>query len=295
MSTLKGAITLCLLAIHTTLWCIPLYLLGIVRLLVPNAAFRRSLARLMTGINDGWVATNRIMFRLLGTNRSDIRWHGNDSLSKNQWYVVISNHQGWSDILLLQDALLGKIPPLKFFVKQQLLWVPMLGVAMWFLDFPYVRRYSRDQIAANPALRERDIQSVTEACRQFRSASTSVLNFLEGTRFTTAKHASQNSVYQNLLTPKIGGITNVFAHLDDRLDRIVDVTIVYPGEPPNFWDYLCGRGETPVVHIRCLAPEHAPAVKDIEDPETHREAVRSWAHNLWLEKDQQINQLDRAR
>jgi 1-acyl-sn-glycerol-3-phosphate acyltransferase len=291
MSSLKGVATLVLLAVHTIVWCAPLYLLGIIRLLMPNQRARDALAIPMSRIVDGWVATNRIVFRIMGINRTRVSWSLDAPLSRRDWYVVVSNHQGWSDILILQDVLLGRVPPLKFFIKRILLWVPLIGIAMWFLDFPCVRRYSRDEIAANPALRDRDRNAVRAACDLFKRAPTSVLNFLEGTRFTNEKHSAQASPYQNLLTPKIGGIQQVLSALGDRAICVVDVTIVYPSGAPEFWDYLCGRCEPAIVDVQT---RELPALEPSDDADvegTSRAQVRDWADELWSHKDAHIMQL----
>lgn len=290
MSSLKGVATLILLAVHTTVWCTPLYVLGIIRLLSPNQRVRDALSLPMSRIVDGWVATNRALFRIMGINRTRVSWSLDAPLSRRDWYIVVSNHQGWSDILILQDVLLGSVPPLKFFIKRVLLWVPLIGIAMWFLDFPVVRRYSREEIAANPALREHDRNAVRNACDYFKRAPTSVLNFLEGTRFTNEKRRAQASPYRNLLTPKVGGIQQVLAALGDRAVCAVDVTIVYPGEPPRFWDYLCGRSEPAIVDIQTRdLPSLESSDSGIEDSD--RAQVRDWVDDLWSHKDDHIVQL----
>ena len=291
MSTLKGVTTLILLAVHSTIWCTPLYVLGSVRLLLPSRRAGDALSIPMNRIVDGWVATNRAVFRLMGTNRTRVSWSLDTPLSRSDWYVVVSNHQTWADILILQDILLGRVPPLKFFIKRVLLWVPLIGIAMWFLDYPCVRRYSRDEIAANPALRDRDRNAVRAACDHFKRAPTSVLNFLEGTRFTSEKHSAQESPYQHLLMPKIGGIQQVLTALGDRAVCVVDVTIVYPDAAPGFWDYLCGRCEPAIVDVQT---RQLPSLDSVDDPgieDAGRALVRDWADDLWLHKDAHIMQL----
>jgi 1-acyl-sn-glycerol-3-phosphate acyltransferase len=291
MSTLKGVTTLILLAVHSTAWCTPLYAIGIIRLLIPNQRARDALAIPMNRIVEGWVATNRMVFRIMGINRTRVSWSLDSPLSRHDWYVVVSNHQTWADILILQDVLLGRVPPLKFFIKRVLVWVPLIGVAMWFLDFPSVRRYSRDEIAANPALRDHDRNAVRAACEHFKRAPSSVLNFLEGTRFTSEKHNAQASPYQNLLTPKVGGIQQVLSALGDRAVCAVDVTIVYPSGAPDFWDYLCGRCEPAIVDIQT---RELPAIGSAGEPDVEdasRAKVRGWADDLWAHKDAHIMQL----
>ena len=57
------------------------------------------------------------------------------------------------------------------------------------------------------------------------------MNFLEGTRFTAAKHAKQESPYRYLLKPKAGGIAFVLAAMDGKIEKMVNVTIAYRAEP----------------------------------------------------------------
>jgi hypothetical protein len=50
------------------------------------------------------------------------------------------------------------------------------------------------------------------------------MNFVEGTRFTPAKHAAQQSPYKHLLKPKAGGLALALHVLGDRFDSLLDVT-----------------------------------------------------------------------
>jgi 1-acyl-sn-glycerol-3-phosphate acyltransferase len=213
------------------------------------------------------------------------------ALGRDRWYVVISNHQGWSDILVLQDTFLDRIPPLKFFVKQQLIWIPFLGVAMWLLGFPYVRRYSREATARDPSLRRHDLQSTQRASESFKYRPTSVLTFMEGTRFTEEKHRSQQSKYRHLLAPKTGGFGYVVAGLGKRIDRVLDVTIVYPDGAPTFWEFISGQCRRVRVEV-----DSRPAPKlDFESADTlspaSRDALHGWVDDLWCRKDHRIDEL----
>jgi len=298
MNLLRGIASSLLLVLNTVTACIPLFLMGAVRPLLPQRG-RERLRRRMDGVIDFWVGNNRRVFRALDLTRLRVQWqeHGpgpgagpaavpTDSapaLSKARWYLVISNHQSWTDIVIIQNLLWGHIPPVKFFTKRQLIWVPLLGVAMWLLDFPYVRRMSREQIAADPELAEIDREATRRACRRFRDHPTTVLNFLEGTRFTPAKHAAQQARFQHLLNPKIGGLAYVIDELGDKLDRLLDLSIVYRGEVPTFWQLMQGRCPAVEVLVACrpLPPElRAPA-----GPETRREQIATWIEKLWTDKD----------
>ena len=274
---IRGALAFTFIAASSVLWCTLIFCLGLVRPFFPKDR-RIPLGTAMTHMMAGWVRCAGWMLRVLRITRLH---ETNDeqmaSLRPDGWYLVVSNHQTWADILVLVVALYGRIPQFKFFTKRELIWVPFIGPAMWFLEFPYVRRYSRQEIEANPALREHDRQATQKACVGFRQRPTSVLVFLEGTRFTVAKRDAQSSRYQRLLNPRTGGFSMVLENLADRLDAVVDVTIRYPNGAPGFWDFLCGRSPDVAIEIRALPL-----------PKVERDAVNAWVDHLWEEKDARL-------
>ena len=284
MGTLRGGIAMTFIALHTTLLCVPLYVMGCVRLALPGGRMRAGLGGFMDRIIDGWVASNCLLVRVLRLTVIDARFGDAGGLVRNGWYLVVSNHQSWVDIIVLQNTLLGRIPPLKFFTKRELIWVPLVGVAMWFLGFPYVRRYGRERLAQNPELREHDRNATLKACRRFLECPTSVLSFLEGTRFTDAKRAAQASPYRYLLKPRPTGLSYVATALGDRATALVDVTIHYPDGVPGFWDFLCGRCPRIDVTVDTLAvPESLT-----NNSGDRREILNLWVDELWQAKDRRI-------
>ena len=235
-----------------------------------------------------WTGGNRWLLKRLDLIEPDIDWKHIDDVSLDKWYLVISNHQSWTDIILLQSYLYGKIPPLKFFTKQQLIWVPGIGLAMYVLGFPYVKRVSKAQIKANPNLRNADRDNIAEACKGFKNHPTSILNFLEGTRRTSAKQLNQSSDYKNLLKPKIGGIEYVIKDMGDYLHKLIDVTIVYPDGTPTFWQFVkgeCRSVKFVVSHYEI--PKQVLVDNDIE----RRSSLSGWIKTIWMQKDQQISEM----
>ena len=269
---------------------IPLFVLTLLRVIVRLLGLRQiesRVARWMDIVIDSWVVINRFIFRTLGIARVEVSWEGDTDLAKDRWYLVVSNHQSWTDIFMLQTELYDALPPLKFFTKRQLLYIPIFGQAMWALDFPYVRRMSRAQIEANPALLEVDRQAIRTACEKFKNHPTTALNFLEGTRFTEQKYNAQETPrFQHLLNPKVGGVTQVLAALSDRLDKLVDVTINYPEGVPSFWEFMQGHCSRVTMHIHCV---DIPAdITDMADEEVRRAAVGDWVDKLWQAKDARL-------
>lgn len=290
MRPIIGILSTALVVSNLIINSIPLFVMTVLRVIVRLSGLKQAesrVARWADLVINSWVVINRFIFRALGLARVEVRWAGNEALSRDRWYLVVSNHQSWTDIFMLQTELYDALPPLKFFTKRQLLYIPVFGQAMWALDFPYVRRMSRAQIEANPALLEVDRQAIRTACEKFRNHPTTALNFLEGTRFTPEKYAAQEAPrFQHLLNPKTGGVTQVLAALSDRLDKLVDVTIDYPEGVPSFWEFMQGRCARVTIQIDCL--EIPAAITDTTDEEKHRTAVSDWVEALWQEKDARL-------
>ncbi len=294
MFIIKGTIASLFIAANTLICCVPIYLLAIPRALIPVPSVKAVIGAGMTRVIDAWVGGNRLLLRALTISRIRVETQLDEALVRDRWYVVISNHQSWADILVLQDTFLGRIPPLKFFVKQQLIWIPGLGLAMWLLGFPYVRRYSREALAKDPGLRRHDQEATQRASEFFKQTPTSVLNFMEGTRFTPEKHTYQQSKYRNLLMPKTGGFGYVVAALGERIHQVLDVTIVYPNGAPSFWEFISGQCRDVRVEIASRpVPTELFEVHE-ELPATVRETLHAWVDTLWTRKDQRIDELRKA-
>ena len=285
MHFLRGSTALALITMNTLWWCLPLYLIGLVYL-VSRGRLRQAVGPRMDDIVQAWVAGNRRIFAALGVTRIHAQWEGDSTLSRRGWYLVLSNHQSWADILILQNTLLGRIPMLKFFAKRELIWVPVAGIAMWLLGFPYVRRVSREQIAADPSLADLDRQATLDACARFRNHPGTVLSFLEGSRFTRAKRAAQSGRFEHLLNPKLGGVSYVVDALKDKIHKVLDVTIMYRGAVPSFWELLQGRCRDVDVVIQCR--DLPAAVVEAEDAAEVRELLRPWIEALWQDKDSRL-------
>lgn len=286
MHLLKGIAAIAFIVVNTLAVWVPLTW-WLLRLSWTRGEARNALKERMDKIVWWWTGNNRRMIGALGIVQPHIEWHDPEELSADRWYLVISNHQSWTDILLLQSYLYGALPPLKFFTKQQLIWIPLVGLAMYVLGFPYVKRVTKAQIKANPNLRTADRDNVLEACKGFNNHPTSVLNFVEGTRFTPEKQARQSAEYRHLLRPKIGGLDYVLEGMDEKLHRLVDVTIFYPGGVPTFWEFLQGRCE----HVEITVQPHVipQSVRNARDVERRTELAQ-WIKSLWQAKDERLQQ-----
>ncbi|MDI9244951.1 acyltransferase [Marinobacter sp. CHS3-4] len=285
----KGVLAI-LLVILNTLWLFPILLVfAIIKLLIPVRAIRKGCTRVLGRIAWLWIGFNNLLADSLHQIHWDVR--GAEDLRPDQWYFVTCNHQSWADIPAIQHALNSRIPLLKFFLKQQLIWVPFLGIAWWALDFPFMQRHTREQIARDPSLKGKDIAATRAACEKFRFTPVTVFNFMEGTRFTSAKHTAQRSPYTHLLKPKAGGTAFVLEAMGDTITTMLDVTIVYPDGKHGIWDYACGRINRIIIDIRTLQiPQRFLGMNYQEDDEV-RADFQVWVGQLWAEKDQRIDHL----
>ena len=286
---LVGVIALLLMLLNIAFWVPILMLFAVIRLLLPFPAAQRSLSRVLLWIAEAWISGNSGWMALTQRTRWDVA--GFDTLMPDRWYMVSCNHQSWVDILVLQHRLNRRIPLLKFFLKQQLIWVPVMGLAWWALDFPFMRRHSEEYLKRHPEMRARDQETTRRACAKFSLVPTSVMNFLEGTRFTPAKHARQQSPYRHLLKPKAGGLAMALDAMGDKFQAILDVTIVYPQGVPTFWQFLQGRVRHIVVRARLLPVPHELATGDYNADAQVRALYQAWVQQLWREKDALIGAL----
>jgi 1-acyl-sn-glycerol-3-phosphate acyltransferase len=289
---LRGAIALALLAVNTLFWCLLLFACALVKLALPFHAVRLRIDPVLNAIATCWIACNSGWMRL--TQAMDWDVGGVDQLPFEGWYLVNCNHQSWADIFVLQHLLNRRIPMLKFFLKQQLIYVPVIGLAWWALDFPFMKRHGKAQLRANPAAREEDREATRRACEKFALVPTSVMNFAEGTRFTPDKHRMQASPYEHLLKPKAGALALALNAMGERFHSLIDVTIVYPGGVPGFWQFLCGRAPRVVVRMRQLPIPAEFCTADYSADPAFRARFGQWLANLWQEKDAQIRTLLRG-
>ncbi len=291
-SYLIGLLSFSLYAINTFLWLVPIVIFSVLKALLPFTFWRKLFSYLLDQMASNWVAINTLNQKLF--TKTKIEVHGLEKLEKKQWYLVIANHQSWVDIVVLQRVLHGKVPFLKFFLKKELLYVPFLGIAWWALDFPFMKRYSQSFIKKNPHLKGKDIETTQKACRKFKHKPVSIMNFIEGTRFTQEKHQKQNSPFKHLLKPKAGGIGFVMSTLGDQLNKVLDITIYYPDGTPKFIDFLCGRINRVIVDIKITDIDHNLTGDYIND-RNHKISFQKWVNQLWLDKDKKLaeyHQLD---
>jgi 1-acyl-sn-glycerol-3-phosphate acyltransferase len=288
-STLKGVVTFSLIVVNVLCLVPVLMVVAVLKLVVPVAGWRRLTSRLMIGIAELWIDINGAICRLTNVLRIDARIV--DGLRPDEWYLVVSNHRSWVDILVLQSVFAHRIPFLKFFLKQQLIWVPFLGLAWWALDFPFMRRHTAEYLARHPEERGKDLESTRKACEKFAQLPTSVMNFVEGTRFTPAKRERFSSPYRHLLPPRAGGVAFVLSAMGGTLHSMVDVTIAYRETSPTLWDFCCGRLQTVAVEVERRPIEAWTTAGSYTEDEPFRRRFQDWLGGIWREKDERLEAL----
>lgn len=288
-SPIVGAIATCLLILNVLLWSTLLLSFALIKVLLPLKTLRLLIDPILIKIASSWVLCNSGWMALTQKTQWDIK--GLDTLEYKGWYLVNANHQSWVDILVLQHVFHGKIPFLKFFLKQELIRVPIMGLCWWALDFPFMKRFSKSYLEKHPEMKGKDLETTRQACEKFALIPTSVMNFLEGTRFTQHKYEKQQSPYRYLLKPKAGGIAFTLNAMGDKFNSLLNVTIVYPDGIPSFGDFLFGKVKKITVRVQEEAIPLEFTQKDYNNDPEFRQEFQQWTHQLWLEKDEKIHQL----
>lgn len=233
-----------------------------------------------------WATLNHKLLMLT----SNVEWdvEGGENLDKNGWYLLIANHLSWTDIVVVFSVFRNSIPMVKFFLKQQLLYVPFLGLACWAVDMPFMKRYSRQYLLKHPEKRGSDLETTRKSCARFRHTPTTVVNFVEGTRFTEGKQKHTRSPYQHLLTPKTGGIAYTLGAMGEQFDAIINVTLAYPDNRTlPFKDLLSGRMKKVVVRIHTL-PVDDSVTGDYFNDKTFKRNFHQWLTLIWEDKDREL-------
>ncbi len=281
-------ITASLVILNTAVASLAICILALVRMLVPIDAVRRLSSTLANKVMWIWATINALILALF--NR-DVEWQieGGEGLKMDGWYLMLSNHRSWTDIVVLCCVFKDRIPMPKFFLKQQLLYVPFLGMACWGLDMPFMRRYSREYLIRHPEKRGKDLETTRRSCEKFRHMPTTVVNYVEGTRYRANK--SKSGAYKHLLQPKSGGIAYTLAAMGEQFSNIIDVTLAYPDNVENpFKDMLMGRMKRIVVQIKVL-PVDEQVRGDYFNDKRYKRQFQQWLGDLWSDKDKELDKI----
>ena len=286
MVIFTGALSFLLLVINTLFWCSFLLTIAVFKLLLPIESWKTLCTKWIIAIGECWIFCNGLWIKLL--HKPEWIVSGFDSLNQSEWYLTMANHQSWADIFVLQGITNRKIPMLKFFMKDVLIWVPVIGLAWWALDMPFLKRYTQEQVKKNPSLRGKDVIEMKKSFGRFARYPVSIFSFAEGTRFTEAKHASQNSPYKKLLRPKSGGIGLTLSTMP-YIKKVLDFTIKYDSNDRTFWDFLCGRMSKVKIQVKIIDVPESLVQKNYAEDEKFREELKEWLYCIWEEKNRFLN------
>lgn len=264
----------------------PVLALGLTKL------FKKSQKVDETNINitNSWLSINNwLIDHILPNTQWDITVDDDLDLNMQGRYLMTCNHQSWVDTTVNQYFGLTRMPLTRFFTKWELIFIPFVGQAFKILGFPMMKRHSKAQIAKNPELKFRDMEEARKSCEQLLSQPFTLLNYLEGTRFTLEKHQQQNSPYTHLLKPKAGGLALALDILGDKIDAFMDMTIVYPNGAPGYGEFWLGDVPRIAVNMRKINIPDWVLGGNYEDDAEYRERFQAWVDELWTEKDQLIS------
>ncbi len=291
MSEKRHALSAMMVLLSSTIiGSLPVFILGLLKLF-PNEHWKVLCTKQVDKIATLWCDINNIYVNKIHPARWEIT--GFKDFNPNDWYLVVANHQSWLDIVVLQRLFNRKIPVLKFFIKDQLKWVPFLGFSWWAMGCPFMKRYSQEYIAKYPHKKGQDLEATKKALKLFKKSPATIMSFVEGTRYTPEKKIQQQSPYQHLLKPKAGGVSFVIDAMCHKINHFLDVTIIYPDKQHSLWDFLCQRVNSIKIHIREIPIPNQFLESSLIDNEQTQIEFRQWLNDKWSEKDHLIGQLQR--
>ena len=288
--SLKQHLTACffflILAVNSVVFTLPFYFIILFKFL-PFEATKKACSAILNWLAEGWISVIHWGIHHMLPTHWEITIP--DNLCLEKWRLVICNHQSATDTAALFYVFNKKIPFIKFFIKDQLKWVPLLGVAWVGLDYPRMKRYSKKVLAKKPHLKGRDIEFTKKFCERFKRKPTTILNFVEGTRFSKSKQ--KKSPYQHLLQPRAGGIAYVLTCMGEQIREVLDITITYPDNRKTLWEFLGGT----VSRIHVEAKINTTLLEAMPDDYFHdipgQDKFKAALNALWEEKDQQMNRI----
>ena len=236
-----GILSSLILVTNTLILAVLMIPLGVIKFLLPLKTLRASFTKIIIKIGELWISVNSLW--VIHLHKPHIEIIGKENLNGDSWFLSTSNHQSAADIFIVQYITNKKIPMLKFFIKYELIYVPVIGICWWALDMPFLKRYTQKQIKKNPKLKGRDYKKMKKSLEHYSLHPVSIFSYAEGTRFTKKKHSLQKSEYANLLKPKEGGLAIALSNVN-KIKELIDITIIYDGDNMGFWNYLCAVSYT---------------------------------------------------
>lgn len=281
-----GLVSFVFMSVNAFFWTLLVHLVSPL-LFVKKPEYEALAEQSFDWLYNGWVASNEWWFQ----NILGVRWDLDTKMSADfdHWHLIIANHRSWVDVFVIFAQLRGRRPLPRVFMKQTLIWLPLVGTAAYIMGFPFMKRYTRAQIEKNPKLAGKDLATTKHSCRRLLKRPNSIMSFVEGTRFSEAKHQQQASPYACLLKPKAGGVSFILETMSQQIKHITDISVLYKQSKVTGWDLLCGRvGEVKVVVREVAIPETilSTSYRASSKDKAH---FFTWFNLYWKEKDMRMN------
>jgi len=287
-SNITGFFTFILIVVELIIGFGTLTIVNIPRAIFPFKSLKIKLSKISNTIGEYTVYGLKIIMKIM--HRDAMQVFDNNEFDKNQWYMAVSNHQSWADIFILLVAAHKRIPLLKFFMKKELAWIPFVFLANKTLNMPFVNRHSKKQLEKNPNLRFKDYENTLLACKRFQRSPSTIFSYAEGTRNNSTKHKAQNSPYNNLLIPRVGGIATALSAMPN-IDVLVDYSVVYKSDKRGAWAFLKGDMRDVKVSVKKYNIPEDLKNKNYSTDEEYRKNFKIWIEGIWEEKDKEIERL----
>ncbi len=271
------------------LWLVPILYPFLLLKILPIRFIRSVADRVLVAIGETWIQNNYRISVIMYGIQFEIKGLDHPEISRDKSYLIVSNHQSWADIYVIQSVLNRKVPFIRFFIKSTLKWVPILGQAWVALDFPFVRRSKKADLIKNPELANRDLQNVREVCKKYKNRPFCILNFVEGHRRTPErmKKIFKKNPYKFLLRAHSGGISVVATELRDQLHGFLDLTLIYPDDKSNFLDLMKGNVRAIQVVVEFIPITGVPIEENPEYAAMSKKMKR-WIDERWQKKDERL-------
>lgn len=282
-------ITVPLFTINTAFVGTSIFLLGIVKMLLPIKPVTVLLNFIIHGIWRLWAIVNLATINL--TNPVEWQINTPEGLNKKGWYLLICNHISWLDIMVLTQIALNRLPSPKFFLKNELKRVPFVGMAAWAMDMPFMKRYSRKYLEKHPEKKGQDIERTKRSCAKFESIPTTMINFVEGTRFTKQKQQQSGGEFKHLLPPRAGGIAFTLAAMGHLFSGVLNVTLNYPDNKNLTYDFFLGKLKRVQIEVELLEVNE-DIIGDYFNDDSFKTRFQGWLNDVWTKKDKLLAQLN---
>jgi len=94
----KGISSIVLFSINTVFWVFLLLIVSAFRIIIPLKFWYRLTSKISIFIANNWITVNNIVIALFQKIDWDVKF--SEEVKMNDWYLVLSNHQTWIDIVV---------------------------------------------------------------------------------------------------------------------------------------------------------------------------------------------------